>query len=141
MGLTGWPKGQVAPRKADIAIAKNYLTAEELNQLNLIVAAYLDFAALQATNQRPMYMRDWITKLDQFIQHLDGKSAAARPGADEQIVEIGFDRFIHTPENREFVHDMRVTLGGDERANRHRQGLQPACAVTVQALGAERRIW
>lgn len=68
MGLTGWPKGQVAPRKADVAIAKNYLTAEELNQLNLIVAAYLDFAALQATNQRPMYMRDWITKLDQFIQ-------------------------------------------------------------------------
>lgn len=68
MGLTGWPKGQVAPRKSDIAIAKNYLTAEELNQLNLIVAAYLDFAALQATNQRPMYMRDWITKLDQFIQ-------------------------------------------------------------------------
>jgi len=68
MGLTGWPKGQVAPRKADTAIAKNYLTAEELNQLNLIVAAYLDFAALQATNQRPMYMREWITKLDQFIQ-------------------------------------------------------------------------
>ena len=68
MGLTGWPKGQVAPRKADTAIAKNYLAAEELNQLNLIVAAYLDFAALQATNQRPMYMRDWITKLDQFIQ-------------------------------------------------------------------------
>lgn len=68
MGLTGWPKGQVAPRKADAVIAKNYLTPEELNQLNLIVAAYLDFAALQATNQRPMYMRDWITKLDQFIQ-------------------------------------------------------------------------
>jgi len=40
----------------------------ELNQLNLIVAAHLDFAALQATNQRPMYMRDWIIKLDQFIQ-------------------------------------------------------------------------
>lgn len=68
MGLTGWPKGQLAPRKADIAIAKNYLSTEELNQLNLIVAAYLDFAALQATNQRPMYMRDWIQKLDQFIQ-------------------------------------------------------------------------
>jgi hypothetical protein len=68
MGLTGWPRGQVAPRKADVAIAKNYLTAEELNQLNLIVAVYLDFAALQATNQRPMYMRDWIQKLDQFIQ-------------------------------------------------------------------------
>ncbi len=68
MGLTVWPKGQVAPRKADVAIAKNYLSPEELRQLNLIVAAYLDFAELQASNQRPMYMRDWIKKLDQFIQ-------------------------------------------------------------------------
>lgn len=68
MGLTVWPKGQVAPRKADVGIAKNYLNSEELKQLNLIVAAYLDFAELQASNQRPMYMRDWIKKLDQFIQ-------------------------------------------------------------------------
>jgi hypothetical protein len=68
MGLTVWPKGQVAPRKADVAIAKNYLNPEELKQLNLIVAAYLDFAELQAANQRPMYMREWIKKLDQFIQ-------------------------------------------------------------------------
>lgn len=68
MGLTVWPKGQVAPRKADVAIAKNYLSPDELRQLNIIVAAYLDFAELQATNQRPMYMRDWIKKLDQFIQ-------------------------------------------------------------------------
>lgn len=68
MGLTVWPQGQIAPRKADVGVAKNYLNAEELKQLNLIVAAYLDFAELQASNQRPMYMRDWIQKLDQFIQ-------------------------------------------------------------------------
>lgn len=68
MGLTVWPKGQVAPRNADVGIAKNYLNPEELKQLNLIVAAYLDFAELQASNQRPMYMRDWIQKLDQFVQ-------------------------------------------------------------------------
>lgn len=68
MGLTVWPQGQIAPRKADVGIAKNYLNAEELKQLNLIVAAYLDFAELQASNQRPMYMRDWMQKLDQFIQ-------------------------------------------------------------------------
>jgi hypothetical protein len=68
MGLTVWPQGQIAPRKADVGVAKNYLNAEELKQLNLIVAAYLDFAELQASNQRPMYMRDWIKKLDQFIQ-------------------------------------------------------------------------
>lgn len=68
MGLTNWPKGQVSPRKSDVGVAKNYLTPAEIEQLNLIVSLYLDFAALQATNQRPMYMRDWLTKLDQFLQ-------------------------------------------------------------------------
>lgn len=68
MGLTNWPKGRIAPRKGDVGIAKNYLKPAEIEQLNLIVSLYLDFAALQATNQRPMYMRDWITKLDQFLQ-------------------------------------------------------------------------
>ncbi len=68
MGLTNWPKGQIAPRKADVAIAKNYLAPAEIEQLNLIVSLYLDFALLQATNKRPMYMRDWIAKLDQFLQ-------------------------------------------------------------------------
>jgi len=68
MGLTNWPKGQVVPRKSDVGIAKNYLASAEIEQLNLIVSFYLDFAALQATNQRPMYMSEWITKLDQFLQ-------------------------------------------------------------------------
>jgi hypothetical protein len=68
MGLTNWPKGQAHPRKADVAIAKNYLAPAEIEQLNLIVSLYLDFATLQATNRKPMYMRDWITKLDQFLQ-------------------------------------------------------------------------
>lgn len=68
MGLTNWPKGQTHPRKADVAIAKNYLAPAEIEQLNLIVSLYLDFATLQATNRKPMYMRDWITKLDQFLQ-------------------------------------------------------------------------
>jgi len=68
MGLTNWPKGQVEPRKTDVKVAKNYLTPAEIEQLNLIVSLYLDFAILQATNKRPMYMRDWIAKLDQFMQ-------------------------------------------------------------------------
>lgn len=68
MGLTNWPKGQAHPRKADVATAKNYLAPAEIEQLNLIVSLYLDFATLQATNRKPMYMRDWITKLDQFLQ-------------------------------------------------------------------------
>jgi hypothetical protein len=52
----------------DAKIAKNYLSENELKQLNLIVSFYLDFAELQATNARPMRMKDWISKLDDFLK-------------------------------------------------------------------------
>lgn len=67
-GLTSWPKGQVRPRKADVTVAKNYLSAEEIDQLNRIVTIYLEFAELQAMNRKQMTMQDWIKKLDQFLQ-------------------------------------------------------------------------
>ena len=57
MGLTTWT-GEV-PRKADVAVAKNYLGVEELEALNRIVTAYLEVAELQAMNRKPMYMADW----------------------------------------------------------------------------------
>lgn len=66
MGLTAWA-GDV-PRRADIAVAKNYLAAEELEALNRIVNAYLEFAELQALNRKPMHMADWISKLDDFLR-------------------------------------------------------------------------
>jgi hypothetical protein len=66
MGLTSWSGEK--PRKTDVAIAKNYLKHEELDALNKIVTAFLDFAEVQALNQRPMYMRDWIAKLDDFLK-------------------------------------------------------------------------
>ncbi len=66
MGLTSWSGKK--PRKTDVEIAKNYLNAEELNVLNLIVSLYLDFAELQALSQKPMHMKDWIAKLDDFLQ-------------------------------------------------------------------------
>jgi len=72
MGLTSWknsPHGAV--RKADVSIAKNYLSKEELESLNLIVSAYLDFAELQARGHKPMHMRDWIAKLDSFLRLSD----------------------------------------------------------------------
>jgi hypothetical protein len=72
MGLTTWknaPTGRV--RKGDVAVAKNYLTREEIESLNLIVSAYLDFAELQARSHRPMHMADWIAKLDDFIRLSD----------------------------------------------------------------------
>jgi hypothetical protein len=69
MGLTNWKNAPVGPvRKTDVAIAKNYLNADELDALNRIVNAYLEFAELQATSRRPMQMRDWIAKLDDFLK-------------------------------------------------------------------------
>lgn len=64
--LTTRPGAQV--RREDAAIAKNYLTEDELKVLNRIVSLYLDYAELQALERRPMTMRDWIAKLDDFLK-------------------------------------------------------------------------
>lgn len=66
MGLTSWMGKK--PRIADAAVAKNYLNEEELKVLNLLVSIYLDFAELQALSLKPMSMKDWIDKLDDFLK-------------------------------------------------------------------------
>ena len=66
LGLTNFKGNYITQR--DIGIAKNYLSENELKQLNLIVSMYLDFAELQATNGRLMKMQDWIQKLDDFLK-------------------------------------------------------------------------
>lgn len=73
MGLTGWPGADRGkpPARADAAIAKNYLREDELEPLNRIVTAYLEFAELQAMNRRPMAMADWVAKLDEFLRMAD----------------------------------------------------------------------
>ena len=54
-------------RKTDVSIAKNYLTEDELINLNLIVEQYLSFAELRARNREPIYMSDWLKKLNDFM--------------------------------------------------------------------------
>ena len=66
MGLTTWTGAM--PKKTDAEIAKNYLSQEEITTLNRIVSLYLDFAELQAEEHRPMYMKDWIAILDDFLR-------------------------------------------------------------------------
>ena len=66
MGLTNF-EGDT-PTLQEATIAKNYLTEEELNVLNRIVSMYLDYAELQALNEKPMTMRDWVNELDYFIK-------------------------------------------------------------------------
>jgi hypothetical protein len=67
MGLKTTRPGGII-RKADVAVAKNYLTEEELGTLNRIVSAYIEFAELQALRRKAMTMRDWIDKLDDFLK-------------------------------------------------------------------------
>ncbi len=77
MGLTTWTG--MFPKKNDAEYAKNYLTEEELDILNRIVNLFLDFAELQAKNHTPMYMKDWIQKLDDFLK-LSGKDLLTHAG-------------------------------------------------------------
>lgn len=65
MGLTSFKSDYITAN--DIVVAKNYLTEAEINQLNLIVAVYIDFAELQIVDGRLMKMQDWIKKLDEFL--------------------------------------------------------------------------
>jgi hypothetical protein len=73
MGLKSWknsPKGKI--RIADVTVAKNYLSEDELDTYNRIVEMYLNFAEFQAKNKQPMTQKDWIEKLDAFLT-LNGK--------------------------------------------------------------------
>ena len=69
MGLTNFKGNYIT--SDDVKVAKNYLSEEELNILNLIVSQYLDFAELQATRQKAMTMQQWIDKLDEFLKISD----------------------------------------------------------------------
>lgn len=127
MGLTTW-SGPM-PTKPEAEIAKNYLTHEEIKSLNRIVSLYLDFAEMQAEEHRPMYMKDWINILDDFLRisrkdiltHAGKISAKlAKEKADQQ-----YDKFkertknnlspveIHFLEN--FEREQKKLMGGDKK--------------------------
>ena len=127
MGLTTWSGAM--PTKPEAEIAKNYLTHEEVKSLNRIVSLYLDFAEMQAEEHRPMYMKDWVNILDDFLRisrkdiltHAGKISAKlAKEKADQQ-----YDKFkertknnlspveIHFLEN--FEREQKRLMGGDKK--------------------------
>lgn len=127
MGLTTWSGAM--PTKPEAEIAKNYLTHEEIRSLNRIVSLYLDFAEMQAEEHRPMYMKDWINILDDFLRisrkdiltHAGKISAKlAKEKADQE-----YDRFkertknnlspveIHFLEN--FEREQKRLMGGKDK--------------------------
>lgn len=95
MGLMTW-KG-VKIRKEDVTIAKNYLSQTEIEDLNQIVTMYLDYAEMQAKRKNPMYMKDWIAKLDAFLEFneheiLQNAGTVTRTVAD-QLAKEQYDIF------------------------------------------------
>lgn len=66
MGLTSWEGDRI--HKTDVEIAKNYLNESEIDALNKIVTAYLDIAEVHALNQEPMYMKDWLETIDDYLR-------------------------------------------------------------------------
>ena len=69
MGLTTWTG--MMPMRTDAEYAKNYLNEDEIDTLNRIVNLYIDYAELRAKDHKPMYMHDWIDKLDDFLRLSD----------------------------------------------------------------------
>jgi hypothetical protein len=124
MGLTSWANQAKGgpPRKGDAIIAKNYLAADEIEALNRIVTAYLEFAELQALGRKPMHMSDWISKLDDFLR-------------------LG-DRHVLTHAGRVSA-EMAKLKGGAEYDRWHARAVNAPTAVEahfVEAMGAAKKI-
>lgn len=122
MGLVNF-KGNYITQQ-DAKIAKNYLTEKELNQLNLIVSLYLDFAELQATNGRLMKMKDWITKLDEFLKISEREiltnagTVSAETAA--QKAESEFDKY-RKEHDKKMVSDFDLAVKELESKKKKRQ--------------------
>jgi hypothetical protein len=104
MGLSSWRGGKV--RKHDVGIAKNYLTEEELLTLNNLVEQYLLFAERQAMRRVPMYMADWIAKLDDFLR-LNGENILTHAGKISHELALN-----HAEQEYDKFHEQRQSESG-----------------------------
>ncbi|MCK8501778.1 virulence RhuM family protein [Myxococcus sp. MISCRS1] len=98
MGLATWKNAPSGPiRKSDVTVAKNYLSEEELRELSRVVTMYLDYAEDQARRRRPMTMREWVTKLDGFLQFNERDVLSHAGGISHELAtahaEAEFDRY------------------------------------------------
>ena len=88
MGLTTWKNAPHGPiRKADVAIAKNYLSQPEIAELNRVVTMYLDFAEDQARRKKPMHMTEWVQRLDAFLQFNERNVLTHAGAVSHQLAE------------------------------------------------------
>ena len=98
MGLTTWKNAPHGPiRKADVTVAKNYLSQPEIAELNRVVTMYLDFAEDQARRKKTMHMAEWVQRLDAFLQFNERNVLTHAGAVSHQLAEVHahaqFDRY------------------------------------------------
>jgi hypothetical protein len=130
MGLSTWSGS--ALRKTDVGVAKNYLAGDELEALNRIVSAYLEFAQLQALGRRPMHMADWIAKLDEYLRLSDREVLDNAGGVSHEAAvaraQAEYDRFarqraeLSSQVERDFEASVQAVKQIETRRPRARKG-------------------
>ena len=114
MGLTTWSGAM--PTKPEAEIAKNYLTHEEIKSLNRIVSLYLDFAEMQAEEHRPMYMKDWLETINDYLKmtrrdihtssgHISHKQAIEKAHAEYDNYRYRLDDTL-SPVEKDFIESI-----------------------------------
>ena len=114
MGLTSWAHGEI--RRSDVEVAKNYLTEQELDALNKIVTAYLDIAEVRALNKEPMYMKDWLDTIDDYLKmtrrdilissgHVSHKQAIEKAHAEYDKYKSRLDDTL-SPVEKDFIESI-----------------------------------
>lgn len=123
MGLTSYKGEEV--RKSDVTTAKNYLSQDEVSELNRVVNMWLDFAEDQAKRRKQVFLRDWQTKLDQFLQFndrdvLEGAGKISKKAADEKACSeyIEFEKKQRLLKEAEGEKDIIGLLKWDKQAKR-----------------------
>jgi len=119
MGLKTWQGGAV--RKSDVTVAKNYLLEEEITELNRIVVMFLDFAEDQARRRKQIFLKDWPTRLDEFLRFNDrnvlpGPGRLTRDEADEYAAQA-YEQFAarrraesEAAEEADLLKDLETTV-------------------------------
>lgn len=123
MGLTSYKGEEV--RKSDVTTAKNYLSQDEVSELNRVVNMWLDFAEDQAKRRKQVFLRDWQTKLDQFLQFndrdvLEGAGKISKKAADEKACSeyIKYEKKLRLLKEAEGEKDIVGLLKWDKQAKR-----------------------
>ena len=114
MGLTSWSGDTI--HRSDVEVAKNYLSEAELDALNKIVTAYLDIAEVHALNQEPMYMKDWLETIDDYLKmtrrdilttsgHVSHKQAIEKAHAEYDKYKNRLDDTL-SPVEKDFIESI-----------------------------------